>query len=97
MWRICYLRVGSSKERMTFEMIDNMYAKRVKNTLKEIELPRQELTFNQLKIYYEGQGLQLNENFLKNLDLLTSDGKYNYNAFLLADENNVSIKVVKYF
>ncbi len=57
---------------MTFEMIDNMYAKRVKNTLKEIESPRQELTFNQLKIYYEGQGLQLNENFLKNLDLLTS-------------------------
>ena len=92
----CYLRVESSKERMTFEMIDNMYAKRVKNTLKEIESPRQELTFNQLKIYYEGQGLQLNENFLKNLDLLTSDGKYNYNAFLLADENNVSIKVVKY-
>lgn len=92
----CYLRVGISKERMTFEMIDNMYAKRVKNTLKEIESPRQELTFNQLKIYYEGQGLQLNENFLKNLDLLTSDGKYNYNAFLLADENNVSIKVVKY-
>lgn len=92
----CYLRVGSSKERMTFEMIDNMYAKRVKNTLKEIEAPRQELTFNQLKIYYEEQGLQLNENFLKNLDLLTSEGKYNYNAFLLADENNVSIKVVKY-
>ncbi len=92
----CYLRVGSSKERMTFEMIDNMYAKRVKNTLKEIEAPRQELTFNQLKIYYQEQELQLNENFLKNLDLLTSEGKYNYNAFLLADENNVSIKVVKY-
>ena len=92
----CYIRVGSSKERMTFEMIDNMYARRVKNTLKDIESPRQELTFNQLKIYYEGQGLQLNDNFLKNLDLLTSEGKYNYNAFLLADENNISIKVVKY-
>ena len=60
----CYLRVGSSKERMTFEMIDNMYAKRVKNTLKEIESTRQQMTFNQLKIYYEGQALQLNENFL---------------------------------
>lgn len=92
----CYLRIGSSKERMTFEMIDNIYAKRIKNTLKEIESPRQELTFNQLKIYYEDNDLQLNENFLKNLDLLTSDGKYNYNAFLLADENNISIKVVKY-
>ena len=92
----CYVRVGSSKERMTERMIDDMYAKRVKHTLKEIDSPRQELTFNQLKIYYEEHGLKLNDNFLQNLDLLTSDGKYNYNAFLLADENNISIKLVKY-
>lgn len=64
--------------------------------MKEIESPRQELTFNQLKIYYEEHSLLLNDNFLQNLDLLTSEGKYNYNAFLLADENNISIKVVKY-
>ena len=92
----CYIRVGSSKERMTERMIDNMYAKRIKSTLKEIDSPRQKLTFNQLKIYYEEHGLKLNDNFLQNLDLLTSEGKYNYNAFLLADENNVSIKLVKY-
>lgn len=92
----CYIRVGSSKERMTERMIDDMYSKRTKNTLKEIDSPRQELTFNQLKIYYEEHGLKLNDNFLQNLDLLTSEGKYNYNAFLLADENNVSIKLVKY-
>lgn len=92
----CYIRVGSSKERMTERMIDDMYAKRIKHTLKDIESPRQELTFNQLKIYYEGHNLNLNDNFLQNLDLLTSEGKYNYNAFLLADENNVSIKLVKY-
>ncbi len=81
---------------MTERMIDDMYSKRIKNTLKEIDSPRQELTFNQLKIYYEEHGLKLNDNFLQNLDLLTSEGKYNYNAFLLADENNVSIKLVKY-
>ena len=92
----CYIRVGSSKERMTERMIDDMYSKRIKNTLKEIDSPRQELTFNQLKIYYEEHNLKLNDNFLQNLDLLTSEGKYNYNAFLLADENNVSIKLVKY-
>ena len=92
----CYIRVGSSKERMTERMIDDMYSKRIKNTLKEIDSPRQELTFNQLKIYYEEHGLKLNDNFLQNLDLLTSERKYNYNAFLLADENNVSIKLVKY-
>ena len=92
----CYIRVGSSKERMTERMIDDMYARRIKNTLKEIESPRQELTFNQLKIYYEEHGLKLNDNFLQNLDLLTNEGKYNYNAFLLADENTVSIKLVRY-
>ena len=92
----CYIRVGSSKERVTERMIDDMYARRIKNTLKEIDSPRQELTFNQLKIYYEEHGLKLNDNFLQNLDLLTSEDKYNYNAFLLADENTVSIKLVRY-
>ena len=92
----CYISVGSSKERMTERMIDDMYARRIKNTLKEIDSPRQELTFNQLKIYYEEHGLKLNDNFLQNLDLLTSEDKYNYNAFLLADENTVSIKLVRY-
>lgn len=63
--------------------------------MKEIESARQELTFNQLKIYYEEHSLLLNDNFLQNLDLLTSEEKYNYDAFLLVDENNISIKVVK--
>ncbi len=92
----CYIRIGSSKERMTFDMIDEMYARRVKNSLKEIESPRQDLSFRQLKIYYEENGMKLNDNFAKNLNLLTDEGKYNYNAYLLADENNISIKLVKY-
>ena len=92
----CYVRVGSSKERMTFDMIDEMYSRRVKTSLKELESPRQDLTFRQLKIYYEENGMKLNDNFAKNLNLLTSEGKYNYNAYLLADENNISIKLVKY-
>ena len=57
----CYIRVGSSKERMTERMIDDMCSKRIKSTLKEIDSPRQELTFNQLKIYYEEHGLKLKE------------------------------------
>ena len=61
----CYIRVGSSKERMTLDMIDEMYARRVKNPLKEIESPRQDLTFRQLKIYYEENGMKLNDNFAK--------------------------------
>ena len=92
----CYIRVGSSKERMTERMIEEMFARRIKNSLKEIESPRQDLTFRQLKIHYEGNGMILNDNFARNLNLLTAEGKYNYNAYLLADENNISIKLVKY-
>ena len=39
---------------------------------------------------------ELNQNFANSLELLTPDGKYNYIAYLLADENGVSIKVAKY-
>mgnify|MGYP000543370653 FL=1 len=92
----CYIRIGSSKERMTERMIEEMFARRIKNSLKEIEAPRQDLTFRQLKIHYEGNGMTLNDNFARNLNLLTDEGKYNYNAYLLADENNISIKLVKY-
>lgn len=92
----CYIRIGSSKERMTERMIEEMFVRRIKNSLKEIESPRQDLTFRQLKIHYEGNGMILNDNFARNLNLLTDEGKYNYNAYLLADENNISIKLVKY-
>ena len=81
---------------MTERMIEEMFARRIKNSLKEIESPRQDLTFRQLKIHYEGNGMILNDNFARNLNLLTDEGKYNYNAYLLADENDISIKLVKY-
>ena len=92
----CYIRIGSSKEQMSTEMIDNLYAKRVRNSLNKIESPRQDLKFDQLKIYYEGQGFKITDNFIKNLELVMEDGKYNYNGYLLADENGMSIKVARY-
>ena len=81
---------------MTTEMIDNLYAKRVRNSLNKIESPRQDLTFKQLKIYYEGQGNAITNNFERNLELVMENGKYNYNGYLLADENGMSIKVARY-
>ena len=94
--RGCYIRVGTAAEPMTTDMIEDLFAHRVRNSLKNIPSPRQKLTFRQLHIYYESKGLALNDAFAQTLDLLTDDGRYNYVAFLLADENNVSIKVAKY-
>jgi len=93
----CYIRIGSGVQQMTVGMIDQLYASRVRNSLRNIPAPtNRKLTFQQLKIYYQEKGFQINESFLSNLDLYTPDGTLNYAAYLLADENSVSIKVAKY-
>ena len=92
----CFIRVGSSIQSMSSKMINNEFSKRTRNSLKNIVSPKQDLTFSQLKIYYEEKGFSINNNFLKQLDLYTDDGKYNYNAYLLADNNSISIRFGKY-
>ena len=59
--------------------------------------PRDDLRFRQLKIYYEETtGRELNPDFFTDLALKTPGGEFNYVAYLLADENGVSISVAKY-
>ena len=94
--RGCFIRVGTAAEPMPTAMIDDLYAHRVRNSLRNIRSPRKNLTFRQLRIYYESKGLTLNEHFMENLDLLTDADEPNYVAYLLADENSTSIKVAKY-
>ena len=91
-----YIRIGTSAESMPQEMIDRLFAMRTRNSIGKIVSNRQDLTFEQLRIYYDEHGKRLNDNFARSLELLTEDGKYNYVAYLLADENGNSIKVAKY-
>jgi len=92
----CFIRVGSSVQPMTTAQIDALYAKRIPTKLSNMPSPRHKLTFKQLKIYYSEKEMELNDEFLSSLDLLDENGRYNYAAYLLADENGVSIKVAKY-
>ena len=92
----CYIRAGSSTQSMTERMIETLLSKRHPPSLQTMRSPRQKLTFRQLRIYYEEMGLPTNKEFLRTLELLDDDGSYNYAAYLLADENAVSIKVAKY-
>ena len=52
----CFIRIGSAVASMTNEMIQNTFSKRIRNSLKTITSPKQDLTFNQIKIYYEEKG-----------------------------------------
>ena len=77
-------------------MIEDLYAHRVRNSLRNIPSPRQNLSFRILRVYYEERGMTLNEHYAENLDFLLPDGRYNYVAFLMSDENNISVKLAKY-
>ncbi len=93
----CYTRIGTQASPMTQNMIDGFFSRRILNTLHNVVSPNQELTFTQLKIYYQEKGYDATGSyFLKNLDLFTEDGKYNYAAYLMADHNGTSIKVARF-
>ena len=92
----CFMRIGSSIQSMNMETILNLFSKRARNNLKNITSPNQDLEFKTLKIYYQEKGYEVNNNFLRKLDFYTDDNKYNYIAYLLADNNNISIQFAKY-
>ena len=92
----CFTRVGSASIPMDVHQINELYANHVTISLKNIRSPWDSLQFNQLKLYYEGHHHPLNDQFLKSLELLTSDNHFNYVAYLVADENANSVRVAKY-
>lgn len=92
----CYIRVGSSNEKMTTTLINKMFRSRTKESLKNIVSPTQDLTFRELKMYYIEKGFDIGDNFERQLDFYTEDNKFNYIAYLLADNNKISVKVAKY-
>jgi len=93
----CFVRIGSAAQPMTEEHIQTLMQRSQRLSLINMPSRHQDLTFNQLKIFYEGKGKLLNVNFAKTLDFLTADGKYNQLAFLFADNNSTSIRIAKWW
>lgn len=92
----CFIRVGSASEPMPARMIEELFARRTRHSIGRIRSPRQDLTFEQLKIYYNEAGFEIGEKFAANLELIAEDGKFNLAAYLLADKNGNSVQVAKY-
>ncbi len=74
----CFIRIGSASEPMSLRMIEELFARRTRNSIARIRSLRQDLTFEQLKIYYQEAGLTLGDKFAANFELITEDGGYNY-------------------
>jgi predicted HTH transcriptional regulator len=93
----CFLRIGSASQPMTEEHIEQLLNRRQPASLTNVVSRHQDLTFQQLKIFYEGKGVVLNQRFAKTLDLTAPDGKFNQLAYLFADENRISIRIAKWW
>ena len=95
----CFLRVGTTCRSMTEEQINSIHNKYLISSSKitEIESRIQSPSFQYLKLLLTEKGFNINEkSFLKNFHLLAQNGHYNKMAELLADKNEISIKVVRF-
>ena len=90
------IRVGSSNKKIDPELLGELFFDSDSSSLESIECINQDLTFDTLKYFYKKNGLNINEkNFYKNANLQVNN-KFNMLAQLLADENDISIKVVRF-
>ena len=96
----CYIRMGTSSRSMTEEQIEKAYVSYLnipESSMKDEISPRQDLTFHQFKTMLSFKNIHFNEDtFTVNFNLKNSKSQYNYIAFLLSDQNDTSIKVVRF-
>ena len=91
------IRSGCENKKIEPEILKELIFTNSSELITNIESFNQELSFNQLKQLFIVKGLTFdNKTFEKNTGLLCKNGKYNELADLLSDNNNCSIKVVKF-
>lgn len=91
------IRVGSENKKILPDQLGDLFFTNSNLTSEKIESIDQDLTFNGLKSLYISKGYTIdNATFAKNMGLLTANGKYNYIAEILSDNNSCSIKVVRF-
>lgn len=90
------IRVGSEDREIDPDLLADIFFASQNNSLESIHSINQNLTFSKLKFMYVDRGLTINEDTFEENMGLKSNGKYNMLANLLADENDVSIKVVRF-
>lgn len=95
-----FIRIGSSKENIKryrereILLWDALKEDKITMINKSAPFYYQDLEFSKLFMYYASKGIELNkEQFEKNLHLRTEEGNYNILALVLADRNDIPIRV----
>ena len=91
------IRVGSENKKIDPDLLGELFFSNSQAMTDNVEALNQDLSFTELKQLYLIKGLTIDdETFARNMGLLTKNGAYNYLAEILSDNNNCSIKVVRF-
>lgn len=93
-----YIRIVSADEQADNAVLRKMLASSDADIISQKESPDQDLTFKSLFAVLAAKGLHpdLSEDFLGNFGLLNREGRYNINAYLLADRNEARVTVLRF-
>ena len=91
-----YLRNVSADEQATNEVLRKMLSSSDSDIIKQKSSPIQSLTFKSFFSILSANGKHPKDSkeFYSSFGLLNREGKFNMNAYLLSDNNSISIKVV---
>ncbi len=91
-----YIRNVSADEQANNEILRKMLFSSDSDIIRQMTSPKQDLTFKSLSALLSANDKHPkdSEEFYGNYGLLNRDGKFNINAYLLSDNNSLSIKVV---
>lgn len=93
-----YIRNVAANESVSNEMLRKMLTTSERDIIRSISSEHQNLTFTQFDAYMAKYGIHTESSvsFHDNYGLKNSEGRYNLMAYLLSDQNSLSIKVVKF-
>ena len=91
-----YVRNVSADEQATNEILRKMLASSDADIIRQKVSPTQQLTFRSFFAVLSGLGIHPKDSdeFYSNYGLFNRENEYNINAYLMSDNNDVSIKVV---
>ena len=93
-----YLRNVSADEQASNDILRKMLASSDSDIIRQKTSPKQDLSFTSLFAILAGNGIhpKASDEFYANYGLLNREGRFNINAYLLSDCNEISLKVVSF-
>ena len=91
-----YVRNVSADEQASNDILRKMLASSDADIIRQKSAPKQQLTFRSFFALLSGLGIHPKdtEEFYGNYGLLNRENEFNINAYLMSDNNDISIKVV---